>query len=75
MYKVIRYFIDLQDNNHPYNAGDQFPRSGVKVTKERLAELAGSGNLQGKPLIAEIAEEAAEVKKTPAKRAKKTTEE
>lgn len=73
MYKVIRYFIDLQDNNHPYNAGDAFPRSGVKVTKERLAELAGSGNLQGEPLIVEVAEEAP--KKAPAKRAKKTTEE
>lgn len=72
MYRVIEYFIDLQDNNHPYNAGDVFPRSGHKVTKERLAELAGSGNLQGKPLIVE---EVAEVKKAPAKRAKKTTEE
>lgn len=75
MYKVIRYFIDLQDNNHPYNAGDIFPRSGLKVTKERLAELAGSENLQGTPLIAEVAEKVAEVKKAPAKRAKKTTEE
>lgn len=72
MYKVVEYFIDLQDNNHPYNVGDKFPRTGVKVTKERLAELAGSGNLQGKPLIVEVAEE---VKKAPAKRAKKTTEE
>ncbi len=77
MYKVIRYFIDLQDNNHPYNAGDVFPRSGVKVTNERLAELAGSGNLQGVPLI-QLVEEATEQeapKKAPAKRAKKTTEE
>lgn len=73
MYKVIRYFIDLQDNNHPYNVGDKFPHTGVEVSAERLAELAGSGNLQGKPLIVEVAEEAP--KKTPAKRAKKTTEE
>jgi hypothetical protein len=72
MYKVIRYFIDLQDNNHPYNVGDKFPRTGVKVSAERLAELAGSGNLQGMPLIAKEAEEAP--KKAPAKRAKKTTE-
>lgn len=73
MYRVIEYFIDLQDNNHPYNAGDIFPRTGVKVTAERLAELAGSGNLQGKPLIVKEAEAAP--KKAPAKRAKKTTEE
>jgi hypothetical protein len=80
MYRVVKYFLDLQDNNYPYNAGDKFPRSGLKVTKERLAELAGSDNKQGVPLIqlvekpaAEAAEEAP--KKTPAKRAKKTAEE
>lgn len=71
MYKVIEYFIDLQDNNHPYNVGDKFPRTGVKVSAERLAELAGSENLQGKPLIVKV--EAP--KKAPAKKAKKTTEE
>jgi hypothetical protein len=53
MYKVITFFVDLQDNNHPYNAGETFPRKGLTVTKERLAELAGSENKQGKPLIAE----------------------
>ena len=65
MYKVIKYFIDLQDNNYPYNAGDTFPRSGLTVSDERLAELAGSENKQGVPLI-EL------VKK---KRTKKTAEE
>lgn len=77
MYKVIRYFIDLQDNNHPYNVGDKFPRTGVKVSAERLSELAGSENLQGVPLI-QLVEKAAEQeapKKAPAKRAKKTTAE
>ena len=29
MYKVIKYFTDLQDNEHPYNAGDTFPRDGL----------------------------------------------
>lgn len=51
MYKVIHYFTDLQDNNHPYNVGDNFPRKGMEVTQERLAELAGKDNKQGKPLI------------------------
>ena len=69
MYQVIKYFTDLQDNNHPYNVGDTYPRSGVTVTEARLAELAGSGNLQGVPLIQEV-------KETPKKkRAKKATEE
>ena len=51
MYKVIKFFADLQDNNHPYNVGDAFPRKGLEVTEERLAELAGSDNKQGVPLI------------------------
>lgn len=51
MYKVIKYFTDLQDNGHPYNVGDAFPRSGVSVTDARLAELAGSNNRQRTPLI------------------------
>lgn len=51
MYKVINFFTDLHDNDHPYNVGDTFPREGVEVTEERLAELAGSSNRQGKPLI------------------------
>lgn len=73
MYKVVKFFTDLHDNNHPYNVGDTFPRSGVAVTEARLAELAGSENKQGVPLIVKEAEEAP--KKAPAKRAKKTTEE
>ena len=50
-YRVIRAFTDLQDNEHPYNAGDVFPREGMVVTAERFAELAGSDNKQGVPLI------------------------
>lgn len=67
MYKVIKYFVDLQDNNYPYNAGDIFPRSGLEVSEDRLAELADSENLQGVPLIQLIEEK--QPKKT---RAKKT---
>lgn len=72
-YKVIKFFTDLQDNNYPYNVGDKFPRTGVTVSAERLAELAGSENKHGVPLIVKEADEAP--KKAPAKRAKKTTEE
>lgn len=54
MYKVIHYFTDLQDKNHEYNVGDEFPRKGLEVTEDRLAELAGKNNKQGKPLIALI---------------------
>ena len=54
MYKVIRYFTDLQDDGYAYNVGDEFPHKGMTVTKERIAELSGSENKQGVPLIAEV---------------------
>lgn len=56
MYKVISFFTDLQDFNHPYKVGDVFPRQGMNVSEERLKELAGSKNKQGKPLIEKIEE-------------------
>jgi len=56
MYKVIRYFTDLQDAEHPYNVGDTFPREGMAVTDKRFAELSGSDNLQRTPLIEEVKE-------------------
>lgn len=57
MYKVIKYFTDLHDNNHPYNVGDTFPRKGVEVKPERITELSGSNNKQGTPLIEEVKKE------------------
>ena len=56
MYKVIHYFTDLKDNNHPYNVGDTFPRACVEATEARIAELSGSDNKQGKPLIEKVEE-------------------
>lgn len=56
MYKVIKHFIDLHDNDHSYNEGDIFPREGVDVSKERIEELTGSNNKQHTPLI-ELVEE------------------
>lgn len=84
MYKVLHYFVDLQDNNHPYNAGDVFPREGLQVTEARLAELSGPNNLQRKPLLvfveeapvepAEEAKEEAPKKAATKRRAKKSAE-
>ena len=56
MYKVIKHFIDLHDNDHSYNEGDIFPREGGDVSEERIKELAGSDNKQHTPLI-ELVEE------------------
>lgn len=56
MYKVIKFFTDLQDNNYAYYVGDTFPRNGVEVGAERIAELSSDKNLQGVPLIEEVVE-------------------
>lgn len=50
-YEVIDFFTDLRDYDHPYNVGDEFPRHGVTVSEERLAELSSDKNRQGRPLI------------------------
>lgn len=85
MYKVIKYFTDLQDNDCPYKEGDIFPRKGVEVSEERLAELSGSNNRRKEPLIklekvaaakATVTEDTTVAKKATAKKstAKKTAE-
>ena len=73
MYKVIKHFTDMQDNNFAYNVGDEYPRKGVSVLPSRIKELAGSKNRQGCPLIEEIPdiEEAPEKKTKSTKKADK----
>ena len=56
MYKVVKRFYDLQDNNHAYSVGDTFPHNGVEIDAERVAELSSDKNRLGVPLIEEIAE-------------------
>lgn len=63
MYKVIKHFTDLQDNNHSYDVGDEYPRKGMSVLPSRIKELAGKNNRQGVPLIEEIPEKIEELKK------------
>ena len=56
MYKVIKSFTDLQDNNYAYYVGDTFPHNGVDVGAERIEELASNKNRLGVPLIEEVVE-------------------
>ena len=63
MYKVIKSFTDLQDNNYAYYVGDTFPHDGVEVGAERVAELASDKNRLGIPLIEEVAEKPKRVRK------------
>ena len=56
MYKVIKSFTDLQDNNYAYYVGDTFPHNGAEVDAELIEELASNKNRLGVPLIEEIKE-------------------
>lgn len=57
MYKAIERFKDLKDNGFVYEAGDKYPRKGKRVSKARIAELSGSDNKRGRPVIEEVEEE------------------
>ena len=68
MYKVIKHFTDMQDNNFAYNVGDEYPRKGMSVLPSRIRELATDKNRQGVPLIEEIFD----IEEKPEKKTKST---
>lgn len=69
MYKALTTFTDLQDNNYKYQAGDTFPRKGLKVSDARIKELLSDKNRRNKPVIEEIVEEVKEeIKPAPTKK-------
>lgn len=51
IYRVINAFNDLLDSGHLYTLGSVYPREGYTPSEQRIAELLGSDNKQGKPLI------------------------
>lgn len=57
MYKVLVYFTDLQDNEHPYDEGDIFPRDGLDVSEARLEELSSTRNRRRIRLIEFVEEQ------------------
>ena len=67
MYRVIKHFVDLQDNNYAYDPQDPtrntYPRKGLNVLQSRINELASDKNRQKTPLIEEIPEKVEEPKK------------
>ena len=75
MYRVIKHFVDLQDNNHKYDVGDTYPRKGLNVLQSRINELASNKNLQKTPLIEEIPEKVEEPKKEKKKSVEKADKE
>lgn len=58
-YEVVVTFTDLQDGEHLYNVGDEYPRTGYKPSTKRIDELLSANNKRGKPLI-KAAQESAE---------------
>ena len=70
MYRVIKHFVDLQDNNYKYDVGDTYPRKGLNVLQSRINELASNKNLQKTPLIEEISD----IEEKPKKEKKKSVE-
>ena len=75
MYKVIKPFTDLQDNNYKYDVGDTYPRKGLNVLQSRINELASHKNNQKTPLIEEILEKVEEPKKEKKKSVEKADKE
>lgn len=61
MYKVIKFFRDLQDNNHAYKVGDVFPHKGMEVSENRLLELSTDANRRHVPLIEKVEEEPVQI--------------
>lgn len=53
-YRVIKEFLDLEDQNHRYTVGDTYPRGGLAPTKERIMFLLSSQNLLHTPVIEEV---------------------
>ena len=58
MYVAATRFADLKDGGRIYEAGEQYPRPGFVVSEKRIAELAGSDNRMGYPLIEAVVTEA-----------------
>jgi hypothetical protein len=56
MYKVVKDFTDLQDNNYVYHAGDEYPRVGAKPDAKRIDELGSKFNKRGEVLIEAVSE-------------------
>lgn len=71
MYRAAVRFADLKDNKYLYQAGDEFPRKGLKVDEKRIGELASNNNKAGYPLIEYVEPKEEEPKKQTKKRAKK----
>lgn len=63
MYKVLKLFLDIKDNNQLYRVGDTYPRKGYEPTQDRIKQLSGNKNAMKEPLIKEEKQKAVKEKK------------
>lgn len=54
MFRVLSEFADIQDSNHVYRVGDEYPRKGYSPSDERVEELSTNINRLHIPLIGKI---------------------
>ena len=50
-YEVIHDFNDIEDGNHTYTVGGEYPRPGLIPKKERIAFLLSDKTKFKKPVI------------------------
>lgn len=73
-YKVIHNFRDLHDHGYLYRVGDDYPRPGVAVVKERVEALATGKNKAKLVMIEKVKETKTEkTEEKPKKSTKKST--
>ena len=72
MYIVLKNFKDLEDGDHKYLMGEEYPRKGYTPTEERIKALSSEDNKACMKLIKEVKATKIEAKDEPKKTTKKT---
>lgn len=72
MYRVTADFADGRDNMRVYRAGDIYPRAGFVADAQRIADLSGRNNAQGRPVIMQVPDIHAETAEPDAKPTRRT---
>ena len=77
-YIVVNAFKDLEDNEHIYKVGDEYPRAGREIdeiSKERIDQLTTTNNKRERVLIIKVEEKIEEPETTEGPKVEEETEE
>lgn len=75
-YIVVNAFKDLEDNEHIYKVGDEYPRAGREIdeiSKERIDQLTTTNNKRERVLIIKVEEKNEEPETTDKAKTETTT--